>query len=329
MKFCPQCRAKFEDDMNFCLQDGTPLTEEEQFTNPTESFSEKTLNLPTAPNLPPTIMPTAGFSAPGNPPPATQLMQPTVALSNQQTASAKMETSPVFASLTTDLENSRSRSNVMVASFAGILALIGTAIGGVWWFSDSKKNTDQSVATTAVQNPSTAVNKNSDSGFSNGSNSTTFGNQSETNFKSEANGNQKLTTATPAETMKQTPTKETEDKPTPKTTVSQETEPPPDKDPTPKPVPKTVSAGVVNGKATYLTKPEYPAAARAVRASGAVNVQVTIDESGNVISASAVSGHPLLRSSAVNAARSSKFSPTMLSGQKVKVTGVIVYNFVP
>jgi protein TonB len=58
-------------------------------------------------------------------------------------------------------------------------------------------------------------------------------------------------------------------------------------------------------------------------------VQVTIDESGNVISASAVSGHPLLRASAVDAARASKFSPTMLSGQAVKVTGVIVYNFVP
>ena len=98
---------------------------------------------------------------------------------------------------------------------------------------------------------------------------------------------------------------------------------------TPPPAPKTISGGVVNGKATNLVKPPYPAAARAVRASGAVNVQVTIDESGNVISASAVSGHPLLRAAAVQAARSSKFSPTMLSGQAVKVTGVIVYNFVP
>ncbi len=99
--------------------------------------------------------------------------------------------------------------------------------------------------------------------------------------------------------------------------------------PTPKPVPKVISGGVVNGKATNLVKPPYPAAARAVRASGAVNVQVTIDESGNVISASAVSGHPLLRAAAVQAARSSKFSPTLLSGQPVKVTGVIVYNFQP
>lgn len=107
--------------------------------------------------------------------------------------------------------------------------------------------------------------------------------------------------------------------------------PPPVKTPTPKPtpppVPKTVSGGVVNGKAVNLVKPPYPPAARAVRASGQVNVQVTIDENGNVISASAVSGHPLLKQAAESAARSSKFSPTLLSGQKVKVTGVIVYNF--
>jgi Ca-activated chloride channel family protein len=92
--------------------------------------------------------------------------------------------------------------------------------------------------------------------------------------------------------------------------------------------PKTISGGVINGKATNLVKPPYPAAAKAVRASGAVNVQVTIDESGNVISATAVSGHPLLRAAAEEAARNSKFVPTLISGQAIKVTGVIVYNFV-
>ncbi|HEY0462443.1 MAG TPA: TonB family protein, partial [Pyrinomonadaceae bacterium] len=96
----------------------------------------------------------------------------------------------------------------------------------------------------------------------------------------------------------------------------------------PTPVPKTVSTGVINGRAVELVKPSYPAAARSVRASGAVNVQVTIDEKGNVIAAQALSGHPLLRASAVAAAQNSTFVPTMLSGQPVKVTGVIVYNFV-
>jgi TonB family protein len=92
---------------------------------------------------------------------------------------------------------------------------------------------------------------------------------------------------------------------------------------------KTVSDKIVNGKAIDLVKPEYPPAAKAVKASGAVNVQVTIDEEGNVISASAISGHPLLRAAAVSAARESKFSPTTFEGQKVKVIGVIVYNFTP
>lgn len=91
--------------------------------------------------------------------------------------------------------------------------------------------------------------------------------------------------------------------------------------------PVVVSSGVVNGKAINLIKPQYPAAAKAVRAGGIVNVQVTIDENGNIISASAVSGHRLLRQAAEQAARASKFTPTYLSKQPVKVTGVIVYNF--
>lgn len=100
--------------------------------------------------------------------------------------------------------------------------------------------------------------------------------------------------------------------------------------PPPKPaVPKKISGGVLNGKATSLPKPPYPPAAKAVRASGAVNVQVTINESGSVVSASAVSGHPLLRAAAEQAARSARFAPTLLSGQPVSVSGVIVYNFVP
>ena len=57
-------------------------------------------------------------------------------------------------------------------------------------------------------------------------------------------------------------------------------------------------------------------------------VQVTVDEDGKVISANAVSGHALLRPAAVQAAYAARFSPTKISGQAVKVTGVIQYNFV-
>lgn len=92
-------------------------------------------------------------------------------------------------------------------------------------------------------------------------------------------------------------------------------------------VPTSISKGVVNGRATYLPSPPYPAPAKMVGAYGAVNVQVTIDEAGKVVSAKAVDGHPLLRAAAEKAAWSAKFSPTKLSDVPVKVTGMIVYNF--
>jgi TonB family protein len=94
----------------------------------------------------------------------------------------------------------------------------------------------------------------------------------------------------------------------------------------PKP-PIIKSEGVINGKATYLPVPPYPAPAKAVNAMGIVNVQVTIDESGKVISSRAVSGHVLLRQTAELAASKARFSPTYLSRVPVKVTGVIVFNF--
>lgn len=91
---------------------------------------------------------------------------------------------------------------------------------------------------------------------------------------------------------------------------------------------KTINGGVLNGKATSLPEPAYPAAAKAVGAEGSVSVQILIDEQGFVISASAVSGHPLLRAAATDAAAKATFSPTLLSGQPVKIVGVVVYNFV-
>ncbi len=111
------------------------------------------------------------------------------------------------------------------------------------------------------------------------------------------------------------------------TSVNIAEEPPP---PPPKPTPPRapISGGVLNGKAISLPKPAYPPIARQAHASGTVVVQVTIDENGNVISATPVSGHPLLRAVAAAAARGARFSPTKLSGQPVKVTGVITYNFV-
>jgi TonB family protein len=85
--------------------------------------------------------------------------------------------------------------------------------------------------------------------------------------------------------------------------------------------------GIINANALYLPKPKYPEQAKNLR--GAVNVQVTIDERGNVISAFAVSGNKLLRNSAVKAARKAKFKKMLIDCKRRKYTGVIVYNFQP
>lgn len=90
-----------------------------------------------------------------------------------------------------------------------------------------------------------------------------------------------------------------------------------------------ISGGVLNGKAISKPQPVYPAIAKAAKAGGTVVVQVLIDEDGKVTEAHAISGHSLLRKAAEEAARNARFSPTQLSGQPVKVTGVITYNFDP
>ncbi|HEV2799992.1 MAG TPA: energy transducer TonB [Pyrinomonadaceae bacterium] len=92
--------------------------------------------------------------------------------------------------------------------------------------------------------------------------------------------------------------------------------------------PRPIVGGVLNGKAISKPVPPYPAQAVAARASGVVTVQITVSEDGTVEKAEAVGGHPLLREAAVEAARRARFSPTRLSGQPVKVTGVVTYNFV-
>lgn len=93
--------------------------------------------------------------------------------------------------------------------------------------------------------------------------------------------------------------------------------------------PSSIVGGVLNGKAASLPKPAYPAAAKATGAKGAVWVQVEVDENGNVVSATANSGDPLLLRAAEEAARQAKFSPTRVNGKAVRVTGLLVYNFAP
>ena len=50
---------------------------------------------------------------------------------------------------------------------------------------------------------------------------------------------------------------------------------------------RPINGGVVNGKATKMPKPEYPAELRSAGIEGVVVVNVLIDENGDVVSAEA------------------------------------------
>jgi TonB family protein len=85
--------------------------------------------------------------------------------------------------------------------------------------------------------------------------------------------------------------------------------------------------GILQGLAVKKVQPPYPPIARAAGAQGAVQVQVLISETGEVIEATVVSGHPLLRGAALEAARQWQFKPTEVSEKVVKVRGILTFNF--
>jgi protein TonB len=87
------------------------------------------------------------------------------------------------------------------------------------------------------------------------------------------------------------------------------------------------SEGVIDRSAIKRVNPEYPPLARAAQVSGSVVVEIVVDENGDVESARALGGHPLLRDASVAAAKEWKFKPTMLSGKPVKVTATLTFNF--
>jgi protein TonB len=94
------------------------------------------------------------------------------------------------------------------------------------------------------------------------------------------------------------------------------------------PVTARLPSTVLISKAISLPQPPYPPLAKQIKAQGAVNVQILVDEQGKVVSAQTVSGNPMLLAAAKDAALRARFTPTILSGVPVKVQGVITYNFV-
>lgn len=90
---------------------------------------------------------------------------------------------------------------------------------------------------------------------------------------------------------------------------------------------KPISGGILNGRAISLPTPTYPDMARRMQKTGLVTVEVIIDLNGRVVSAKAIDGPAMLQGAAEQAAKHARFSPTLLSGQPVRVSGQIKYNF--
>ncbi len=87
------------------------------------------------------------------------------------------------------------------------------------------------------------------------------------------------------------------------------------------------STGVLSGHATKKVMPRYPPEARKASAQGPVQVEITVSESGKVIEAKAINGHELLRDAALEAAKQWEFKPAEVSGEPVKIQGILVFNF--
>jgi len=84
---------------------------------------------------------------------------------------------------------------------------------------------------------------------------------------------------------------------------------------------------ILQGSAIKRVEPAYPAMAKIAKVQGSVIIEVTINEKGIVESARAVSGHPLLRDAALNAAQLWRWQPTILNQVPVKVIGTITFIF--
>ena len=100
------------------------------------------------------------------------------------------------------------------------------------------------------------------------------------------------------------------------------------------PEPRPYSGPVLGDKYTFLNfevisaeKPIYRRAAKQAGASGLVQVEVLIDENGDVLTARARTGNKLLWDEAERAALASKFNKPTDNGRPARAMGFLVYRF--
>ena len=340
MKFCPVCQTRYDEEiMRFCTKDGTPLVDEQTpnfIAMPSEELesAEDDFGAETVIRRKPPEAEITNVEPRGNEDYDREKTQRMVIPTAEQPVEP-----PVRAKQNSYQQPPPKKSNttaVVLLTIFGTIIVLGGGLGIYWLISggskpvtnsNSNSNQDANVNTNlniynSLINVSTNVNTNSNS------NTNTNVNSSPTPSPSKSPSPSPTKSPTPS------PTPDNDDDDDNTNSSGSPTNTRPTQTPTPRatPVPPTNSApvnvGNMNGRAVSLTKPVYPASAKQMRASGQVPVQITVDESGRVISAKATSGHPLLRQAAENAARSSRFNPATVSGQTVKSVGTVVYNFV-
>jgi TonB family protein len=86
-------------------------------------------------------------------------------------------------------------------------------------------------------------------------------------------------------------------------------------------------SGVLNMKVISEVLPAYPQKAKDSRVEGRVEVQLLVNEDGEVIFANPLSGPEGLWAESVRAAVGARFKPTRLAGKPVKITGRIIFDF--
>src|SRR5262249_903953 len=88
-----------------------------------------------------------------------------------------------------------------------------------------------------------------------------------------------------------------------------------------------VSQGVVEGLLINRVEPTYPPVARNVRIQGVVVLTAIIGKDGSIQRLQVFSGHPLLASAAIEAAKQWRYRPYILNGQPVEVETTITVTF--
>lgn len=90
---------------------------------------------------------------------------------------------------------------------------------------------------------------------------------------------------------------------------------------------ESVPTALAMARATKKVAPDFPAAARQLNLTGVSEVEVQVNEAGDVVEAKMLKGNAIFSSNALSAARQWKFTPMMKDGAALKFTSVLIFNF--